>query len=881
MSDRNRTAEAPIRGFLYQAYRSALAWVELPEGSSLVFEGIEDLDHYLADSDTPLRAEQIKYLVANITARSEAVYKTIAEFLCAYSEGLANSFMFTTTAMRGRQQTEKGKHQNEAEGLIIDILMEWEKLDPTIPEHVQKLASELSKLMNRYLRPEEGAKTSKHHFFSRIECALNDLSKNQRWRGFLEAVDWHFNAGGLDEVRSSIREALKAKRHPLPDLLVDRIVHQVLLVSTGETIERRRVSVKDLDKLFQIANEELQAWHQEQKYWVLANRLEGIERKLDCSNDKLDEIRHDVREHRQEFHSFTTNKHNELERRASTFAQAISELGDARLNSTVEHLNRGAWTKAECDFREIINTLDAATDLPEHQIASLKHASRTFRSIALLRLGHVESALEVFDEVDPHLLKTSGSRFAYAQVALLLERSDSLAGVQTKLAPSQQAHIRTLAQLVEGELPDTPPTEPMLALHYASEALKAGTLNKTITVCLSAIHSLKMADEIVAFVDAAWLVAAAFERRLNPALSGEQKLPRDIAIAGLDWLRQTVPALFERNDLTADLTNLLHRVVVGFHRVTLERIAPNEVFDSACAQLDYEAQVFCAHPSWEQALTAIQKNDFVLAIDLLGNEESRRVATPGCCFYIAKEALGAGKKTVAERFSRRAVEIVPSLPFTALHAETLLWLERPKEALYVLDMVGGSKDPKTLSIAAQANALLGRLHEARELAHTWEGLDTRSSSPRLLLAQIQVEMGHPATGAEDAWRVFRDEPDLPVLQLGLIADLQRSSELRKERKRERALALHKELLKHNPSSEVFAARYHLATALDAFDLLEQADFDWMKSQNILQSLSISDALAEFERLNKLRNALADGFQVGEAPIPNCCTTRKAATPSAS
>src|SRR5215471_2515412 len=57
VADKRRQATDAIRGYVYQAYQSVLAWTRLGEEEVLFLEGAEDFDIYNADGVT---ATQVK-----------------------------------------------------------------------------------------------------------------------------------------------------------------------------------------------------------------------------------------------------------------------------------------------------------------------------------------------------------------------------------------------------------------------------------------------------------------------------------------------------------------------------------------------------------------------------------------------------------------------------------------------------------------------------------------------------------------------------------------------------------------------------------------------------------------------------------------------------
>lgn len=104
--DSKRDATDSIRGYVYQAYQSVLAWMTLDPEETLVLEGAEDFDIY---GSTQVTVTQVKDLSKNITLKSSSVTDALNNFWthCARNPGQTIQFRFLSTASSGR---EKGTH---------------------------------------------------------------------------------------------------------------------------------------------------------------------------------------------------------------------------------------------------------------------------------------------------------------------------------------------------------------------------------------------------------------------------------------------------------------------------------------------------------------------------------------------------------------------------------------------------------------------------------------------------------------------------------------------------------------------------------------------------------------------------------------------------
>ena len=105
VGDRRRQATASIRGYVYQAYQSVLAWMRLGEDEVLFLEGAEDFDVHSADGVT---ATQVKDTAGSgtFTLRSGDAVATINNLWRHQQNNpdKAVSLRFLTTASPGREK---------------------------------------------------------------------------------------------------------------------------------------------------------------------------------------------------------------------------------------------------------------------------------------------------------------------------------------------------------------------------------------------------------------------------------------------------------------------------------------------------------------------------------------------------------------------------------------------------------------------------------------------------------------------------------------------------------------------------------------------------------------------------------------------------------
>ncbi len=101
--DPNRDATDSIRGYVYQAYQSVLAWMELKENEILVLEGAEDFDIH---NDYSVTTTQVKDVSGNLTLRTQGVVDSLNNFwdCCEKNPEHVIALRFLSTAEAGQEQ---------------------------------------------------------------------------------------------------------------------------------------------------------------------------------------------------------------------------------------------------------------------------------------------------------------------------------------------------------------------------------------------------------------------------------------------------------------------------------------------------------------------------------------------------------------------------------------------------------------------------------------------------------------------------------------------------------------------------------------------------------------------------------------------------------
>src|SRR5712691_13246203 len=103
VGDKRRQATAPIRGYVYQAYQSVLAWMRLGKDEVLFLEGAEDFDVHSADGVT---ATQVKDTAGSGTLTLRSGIAAINNFWRHKQKNpdTAVRLRFLTTASPGHEQ---------------------------------------------------------------------------------------------------------------------------------------------------------------------------------------------------------------------------------------------------------------------------------------------------------------------------------------------------------------------------------------------------------------------------------------------------------------------------------------------------------------------------------------------------------------------------------------------------------------------------------------------------------------------------------------------------------------------------------------------------------------------------------------------------------
>ncbi|MBD8653948.1 hypothetical protein IFT66_22945 [Rhizobium sp. CFBP 13726] len=184
--DATRRAIASLRGYTYQLYASAIAWLELEDGDSLWLEVAED---YATVAQNAIRAVQVKDTAASgtVTLRSQAVRKAIDGFvdLVERNKDKRVTLRFLTTSPVGMEQ----KLTDRPDG--VEGLTYW-----------RKAASDAPVTPLRDILLAEGTLSSRARAFvsARDDEALRaDLLRN---------IHWDCGTGNIDELHQVLETRL-------------------------------------------------------------------------------------------------------------------------------------------------------------------------------------------------------------------------------------------------------------------------------------------------------------------------------------------------------------------------------------------------------------------------------------------------------------------------------------------------------------------------------------------------------------------------------------------------------------------------------------------------------------------------------------------------
>lgn len=214
-TDPKRDATDSIRGYVYQAYQSVLAWMQLKENEILVLEGAEDFD---VRCDTSITTTQVKDVSSNLTLRSQDVVDTINNFWthCDCNPDYKIILRFLTTAEAGQEQgspfgsSQKGLEYwngSDIAGTDIELLRTFLltlALKPNLSSFVQEATvDELREKLFRRIKWDMGSKPS--------EAIQYNIEDKLKIHGFKQSTSSHYSLQAFPHVFKHVVDLLSTK----------------------------------------------------------------------------------------------------------------------------------------------------------------------------------------------------------------------------------------------------------------------------------------------------------------------------------------------------------------------------------------------------------------------------------------------------------------------------------------------------------------------------------------------------------------------------------------------------------------------------------------------------------------------------------------------
>ncbi|MCJ2010437.1 hypothetical protein [Methylobacterium sp. J-092] len=226
--DESRQAVAALRGYGYQIYASALAWLGLGDNELLYLEVAEDFATVTRDA---LAGTQVKDTAASgaVTLRSAGVRSAIDAFvdLVSRNPGRIVSLHYLTTSVLGTERSAEDRIGNEA------ALAYWRRA--AAGAEVGPLRALLDRM----------------HLALGTKSHLAAMSDEEFATSFLARIHWHCGAPGLQDVRADLVAGLveyvgtnRGLSSHVGRNMVSTVVERILLTAVSK--ESRRLRRADL-----------------------------------------------------------------------------------------------------------------------------------------------------------------------------------------------------------------------------------------------------------------------------------------------------------------------------------------------------------------------------------------------------------------------------------------------------------------------------------------------------------------------------------------------------------------------------------------------------------------------------------------------------------
>jgi len=208
----NRDATNVVGGFLYQIQLTVLRWLDLTDGTVLICECGEDIDHVRTSSDEPFQVsrvlEQVKRTSQNITFKHANAISALAHFLDAIYKNPDQNlrYQFSTTSSIGREQ-----NSNFPDGQSgIDT---WNKISDgrLTDEEKEAAVNEIVRVIVESSQPS----SLQVDLFNQLKNYLESTDQNTLVENLIHKFEWITDLPGSSQLSDQIQNRLieKLKSH--------------------------------------------------------------------------------------------------------------------------------------------------------------------------------------------------------------------------------------------------------------------------------------------------------------------------------------------------------------------------------------------------------------------------------------------------------------------------------------------------------------------------------------------------------------------------------------------------------------------------------------------------------------------------------------------